>query len=79
MVCRTITQTPDADPRLRSHPRKNRSGGTAQVIRSDRNNSPRSIDPDRADLCRYGLSYPKTRSESKTQKMISTNNSVTGS
>lgn len=68
----TITRTPDTNPQLGFHSRKNESEGTIQVIRSDRNNSPKLIDSDRADLRHYGFSYSKARSGFKTQKIIST-------
>ena len=65
----TITPIPDDNPRLGFHTRKNESDGTTKRIRTNRNNSPQSIDSDQSDLRYYGCSYSKARSGFNTQKV----------
>lgn len=68
----TITPNADDYPEFGFHSRKNDADGTIQAIRSNRNNSPKSIETDQADLRHYGFSYSKARSGFNTQKVMST-------
>lgn len=68
----TIIPIPNVDPQFGFHIRKNEIDGTTQSIRTNRNNSPQSIESDQADLRHYGVSYTKARSGFNTQKIKST-------
>ena len=66
------TITPDDNPELGFHSRKNETDGTTQVIHTNRNNRPQLIESDLADLRHYGFSYSRARSGFNTQKVKST-------
>ena len=68
----TIAPNPDDNPQLGFHFRKNEIDGTTEMIRTNRNNSPQSIESDQADIRHYGFSYSKARSGFNTQKVRST-------
>lgn len=68
----TIIPKPDDDPKFGFHIRKNELDGTTHSIRTNRNNSPDSINLDQADLRHYGFSYTKARSGFSTAKVKST-------
>lgn len=68
----TIAPNPDDNPQLGFHFRKKEIDGTTEMIRTNRNNSPQSIESDQADIRHYGFSYSKARSGFNTQKVRST-------
>ena len=65
------TITPNKNPQLGFHSRRNVTDETTKEINSNRNNNTKSIESDQADLRHYGFSYSKARSGFNTQKVKS--------